>query len=147
MGRYRIRSADEDLPMSTAPLEQMVLEHAARKDPWDRRPSGRSVCDVAEATLRRFVKEGNACGRIEMPFTDAKEVLSRLGLIADNGTLTNAASVLFCPSRTGARLKMGILADRRRVEILDLQQGEEPVYDLIGRALSFISFPTFVGAS
>lgn len=32
-GRYRVRSADEDLPMGAAMLEQMMLERAARKSP------------------------------------------------------------------------------------------------------------------
>ena len=40
-GRYRIRSADEDLPMGIGLLEQMMLERAATRDPWDRRSSGR----------------------------------------------------------------------------------------------------------
>ena len=45
-GRYRIRSADEDLPMSAAMLEEMVLERASKSSPWDRRPSGKAVSDV-----------------------------------------------------------------------------------------------------
>lgn len=137
-GRYRVRSADEDLPMSTAMLEQMMLERAARRNPWDGRPSGRPLADVDEGTLRRFVGEGNACGRIELPYSETEDVLRRLNLIAGDGTLTNAASVLFCPSRVGVRLKTGVLADHRRVEILDLQQYDGPAYDLIGRAEFYV---------
>lgn len=32
-GRYRIRSADEDVPMSASALEDMMLERAAGRDP------------------------------------------------------------------------------------------------------------------
>ena len=32
-GRYRIRSADEDVPMSASALEDMILERAAGRDP------------------------------------------------------------------------------------------------------------------
>lgn len=32
-GRYRIRSADEDLPMSAAMLEEMMLERASKSSP------------------------------------------------------------------------------------------------------------------
>ena len=137
-GRYRVRSADEDLPMSASMLEAMMLERATKRNPWDGRSSGRPLTDVDEATLRRFVEEGNACGRIEAAYSDVGDVLGRLNLIAGDGTLTNAASVLFCPSRIGARLKVGILADHRRVEILDLRQYDSPAYDLIGRAEFYI---------
>ena len=133
-GRYRIRSADEDLPMNAETLERMMLECAERKGPWDGHLSGRPVADADEGALRRFVEEGNACGRIAAPYTGAADALAGLGLITDNGTLSNAAAALFCPSRTGAHLKAGILADRSRVEILDLQQWDGPVYDPISRA-------------
>lgn len=137
-GRYRIRSADEDLPMNAETLERMMLERAERKGPWDGHLSGRPVADADEGALRRFVEEGNACGRIAAPYTDAADALAGLGLIADNGTLSNAAAALFCPSKTGAHLKAGILADRSRVEILDLQQWDGPVYDLISRAEFYV---------
>ena len=137
-GRYRVRSADEDLPMGAAMLEQMMLERAARRNAWDRRPSCRPLADVDEDALRRFVEEGNACGRIEAPYSSAGEVLRRLDLVAADGTLTNAAAVLFCPSRAGARLKAGILADHSRVDILDLQQYDGPAYELIRRAEAYV---------
>lgn len=124
--------------MNAETLERMMLESAERKEPWGGRPSGRPVADADEGTLRRFVEEGNACGRIAAPYTDAGDALAGLGLIADNGTLSNAAAALFCPSKTGARLKAGILADRSRVEILDLQQWDGPVYDLISRAEFYV---------
>lgn len=108
--------------MNAETLERMMLEHAERKGPWDGRPSGRPVADADEGALSRFVEKGNACGRIAAPYTGAGDALAGLGLIADNGTLSNAAATPFCPSKTGARLKAGILADCSRVEILDLQQ-------------------------
>lgn len=96
-GRYRIRSADEDLPMSTALLEQLMLERASHRNPWDRRPSGKTVADVDEDLLRRYVRHGVECKRIPFEYTDAADVLSRLGLLCDDGTLTNAAAVCFTP--------------------------------------------------
>lgn len=138
-GRYRIHSADEDLPMSMGMPESMMLERASTRDPWGRRPSGRPVTDVSEEALKRFVKEGNACGRIEAPYyTSAREVLSRLSLIAGDGSLANAASVLFCSFRIGVRLKASILVDHSRVEIIDRQRYDGPIYDLIGRAEFYI---------
>lgn len=120
--------------MNAETLERMMLEHAERKGPWDGRPSDRPVADADEGALRQCVEEGNICGRIAAPCTGAGDSLAGLGLIADNGTLSNAAAALFCPPKTGARLKAGILAGRSRVEILDLQQWDGPAYGLISRA-------------
>lgn len=88
-GRYRIRSADEDLPVGAALLEQMMLERAAGRSPWDRRPSGRPIADVDEDTLRAYVERGVERGRIPFPYIDARDALSRLGLLCDDDILTN----------------------------------------------------------
>ena len=88
-GRYRIRSADEDLPVGAALLEQMMLERAAGRSPWDRRPSGRPIADVDEDTLRAYVERGVERGRIPFPYIDARDALSRLGLFCDDDILTN----------------------------------------------------------
>ena len=137
-GRYRIRRSDEDVIMSAAEVARMVRESYDRAVPWDGRPSGRPVSDVDEGALRRFVEEGNSSGRIEAPYTSAQEVLAGLGLLAEDGTLTNAAAALFCRSRVGVRLKAGVLADHSRVEIIDLRQEDDPVFDLIGRAEFYV---------
>ncbi len=129
-GRYRIRSADEDLPMSAAALEGMVLERAARRDPWDWRPSGRSLPEVDEETLRAYVERGVERRRIPFGYTDARDVLARLGLPCDDGCLTNAVAACFCPSKN-VMLRMGVHADSERVHILDNRQETGTLFQLV----------------
>ncbi len=135
-GRFRIRVADEDVMMSDDELRRQVLHAQARKVPWDQWESRRPVADVDEGELRSFVERGNACGRIPEPFTTVEDALARLGLLR-GGALTNAAEVLFCPSRTAA-LKMGILATHSRTEILDLVQEEGTLFGLVRAAERYI---------
>lgn len=136
-GTYRTRVADEDVAMTAAQLETMIARRIESKQtPWDERSSSRPVEDVDEITLRAFVKRGQQRGRIPFDFTDTKDVLNRLGLL-DGDALTNAADVLFCPSKE-IRLKMGILATHARTEILDLHQEEGTVLDLIDKAALYI---------
>lgn len=135
-GIYRTRVADEDVVMSDDELRQIVLYEQARKIPWDQWESDRPIEDVDEDELRAFVERGNACGRIDYPFTTVEDVLSRLKLMK-NGKLTNAAEVLFCPSRTTA-LKMGILATHARTEILDLHQESGTLFELVRKAEHYI---------
>lgn len=111
-GTYRIRTADEDVIMAAAQIESAMAKRIETKDPWDGRTSRRPISDVDEDALRAYVMRGNGKGRIPFEFTTTEDVLSRLDLLRD-GKLTNAADVLFCPSKT-IGLKMGILATHTR---------------------------------
>ena len=135
-GIYRTRVADEDVVMSDDELRQIVLYEQARKVPWDQWESDRPISDVDEDELRAFVERGNACGRIPEPFTTVEETLQSLSLLHD-GKLTNAADVLFCPSRTSG-LAMGILATHARTEILDLHQEAGTLFELVRKAEHYI---------
>ena len=136
-GRYRIRSADEDLPMSSAMLESMVLEHASIRDPWDRRSSGRPVTDVDDKELRAYVDRGFERRRIPFAYTDARDVLSRLGLLCDDGKLTNAAAVCFAPS-CDVMLRMGVLGNSERTQILDNRQESGTLFGMVRAAEAYI---------
>lgn len=92
---YRIRVADEDRFMEPDMLESMVLERAYRRKPWDRQSSPRPLSDVEEAELMRFVERGRRRGRIAFEHESVERTLASLGLLAANGSLTNAAEVLF----------------------------------------------------
>lgn len=126
---YRIRVADEDRPMEPDKLEAMMLERSYRKKPWDAQPSSRPLSDVDENVLRKFVDRGRERGRIKFEYTDAEDVLSRLGLYRD-GRMLNAADVLFCPSET-TQLKMGVFVDHKRIDVLDMQHESGTVFDLV----------------
>ena len=134
-GRYRIRSADEDVPLSA--LEDMILERAAGRDPWDGRSSGKPVSAVDEEVLRRYVARGVQAKRIPFQYTDARDVLSRLGLLCEDETLTNAAMVCFT-DRSQVGLRMGVLADSDRVNILDNQQVSGPLFSLVDAGETYI---------
>lgn len=135
-GRYRIRVADEDKLMSPEELRSHFRDSDNERNPWDGRVSTKTVADIDEGTLRKFVERGRAKGRIPFEYTNAKEVLEGLGLL-DGERLLNAAEVLFCPSRY-IGLKMGILASHARTDILDLKQEEGIFFDLVDKAEWFI---------
>ena len=136
-GRYRIRSADEDSPMSSAELRQMMIDSAAAEYPWDSWSSGKTIKDVDEETLRKYVQRGVKVRRIPFEYTDAQDVLTRLGLLCEDGTLTNAAMVCFT-DRPEIGLRMGVLADSRRVNILDNQQVDGSLFSMVDRGEYYI---------
>ena len=136
-GRYRIRSADEDSPMSSAELRQMMIDSAAAEYPWDSWSSGKTIKDVDEETLRKYVQRGVKVRRIPFEYTDAQDVLTRLGLLCEDGTLTNAAMVCFT-NRPEIGLRMGVLADSHRVNILDNQQVDGSLFSMVDRGEYYI---------
>lgn len=136
-GRFRIRVADEDKLMTPSEVRTMVLNAAEGLSSWDSRPSGRTINDIDKETLEEYIGKGNACGRIEALYEDEESTLTRLGLIATNGQLTNAAAILFCKSQT-TMPKMGVLASRDRVDILDVQQAEGTLFELAHQAEFYI---------
>lgn len=137
-GRYRIRRADEDVIMTAAEVSRFAAQSYNRTNPWDGRPSGRPVSDVVSGIVESFVRKGAERGRITEPYTNDADVLERLGLVAADDTLTNAAVELFCRSTPYARIKMGVLAGNDKVDIVDLRQEEGPILDLVRQAELFV---------
>lgn len=135
-GAYRIRSADEDVVMTSSQIEAMIAQKIEARHPWDSRASQRSLADIDEKILREYVERGRSKGRIPFDFTDVEDVLSRLDLLSD-GSPTNAADVLFCKSGD-IRLKMGILETHARTRILDLHQEGGTVFELVDKGVAYV---------
>ena len=138
-GRYYMRVGTSNNVLSALELKALITGGAFRTHPWDALPSGRSIADIDEKALKDFVARGNRCERIPDEYTNAEEVLSKLGLIASDGTLTNAAATLFCRSEHGLpRMIMGVLAGNNKVDILDLRQEDGPLLELLKKAESYV---------
>lgn len=89
--------------------------------------------------MREFVEMGKAAGRIGDGPTDAAGVLKRLGMVAPDGTLTNAGAVMFCHAPIQyPRMKLGLLAGNDKLDIFDLQQEGLPLIKLLKKAEYFV---------
>ena len=66
-------------------------------------------------------------------------MLKRLGMLASDGTLTNAGVVMFCHSPIQyPRMKLGLLAGNDKLDIFDLQQEGLPLIQLLKKAEFFV---------
>lgn len=138
-GRYRIRTADSDDLMSPEEVRRFASAAYDHADPWDGRPSGESPDSVSPSVVERFVAAGVKRDRIPEPYSTDGTALASLGLIARDGSLTNAGATLFCRGGRPFRLTMGVVAGNDRAgTILDLVQEDGPVFDLIDRAEHFV---------
>lgn len=138
-GRFFIRVGTSNNLLSPSDLEGLVLKRANRKRAWDFRSSGTPISNISEEALKTFVIKGNEASRIRDKFTTATDVLTKLSMIAEDGTLTNAAVELFCQgSDAYPRMKLGLLAGNDKVNILDLRQESGPLIELLDRAEYFV---------
>lgn len=138
-GRYFTRVGTSNKQMAASELATMIVERDRARNPWDSLPSGRTIDDVDETAVREFVEMGKATGRIGDGPADAASVLKRLGMIAANGTLTNAGAVMFCRSPLQyPRMKLGLLAGNDKLDIFDLQQEGLPLIQLLKKAEFFV---------
>ena len=117
----------------------IVIRRERSRSPWDSLPSGRPVSDADEQAVREFVELGLQAGRVSGGFTGVADALSRLDMVAPDGTLTNAAAVAFCEA-PGAypRMKLGLFAGNDKLDILDLRQEFLPLIPLLRRAELFV---------
>ena len=92
---------------------QNVRLRQGRKTPWDEWPSERPIDDIDEKGSETTSHAGTHADASPFEFEGIKATLDRLEL-PTGGKLTNAAAVLFCPSRGISASKEGILANRAR---------------------------------
>ena len=138
-GRYFTRVGTSNKQMAASELATMIIERDRARNPWDSLPSGRPIEDVDEAAVREFVEMGKAASRIGDGPADAAGVLKRLGMLAPDGTLTNAGAVMFCHSPIQyPRMKLGLLAGNDKLDIFDLQQEGLPLIQLLKKAEFFV---------
>ena len=136
-GVYYMRVHDEGVQMTRDMLADMLRRKDAEVHPWDSEPSRRSLADVDEDELRRYVRHGNEKGRISFEYDSAKAVLERLGLFKD-GHLLNAGEVCFCPSEL-PMLQMAVFATERKITFLDNQRVEGTLFQMVRRAEMYVA--------
>lgn len=95
-GRPYKRSGPRTVVMPQAEYQRLLLERIHASARWENQPGPLSLDHVDAEELVRTVDAGVARGRLSDPGTrEPDELLRRLGLIADDGRLLNAAAVLF----------------------------------------------------
>ncbi len=138
-GRYFIRVGTSNKAMTASELSAMIIKRDRARNPWDSQPSGRPVSDVDEKALRDLVRLGNEAGRIPTGFTNARNELDRLRLVAADGTLTNAADVLLCKGDDlYPRMKLGLFSTNTKAQIADMRREQGPMLELLDLAERYV---------
>lgn len=95
-GKYYFRSGSTLQELNGAALQNFVLRKMGRS--WDEVTNDRATLnDIDREAVDYFIRKGIEAGRVpdDLHKASTEEVLTSLGLINDNGGLTNAAVLLF----------------------------------------------------
>lgn len=88
----RIRVADEDLVMSREEITNLLLQSGREGNRWENLISNKTVDDVDEEVLKKYIAQAHDVGRIAISYTDKKTVLNQLEL-TEGDKLLNAGKL------------------------------------------------------
>lgn len=138
-GRYFIRIGSSNSVMRAAELSIMIIERDRTRNPWDSLPSKRHVHDSDERAVRDFFERGSKAERIAGDFTNTTDLLGKMGMLAKEDVLTNAADILFCNAPLGdTRISLARLAGNDKIDILDLRHEGGPLLRMLDEAASYV---------
>jgi ATP-dependent DNA helicase RecG len=135
-GRAYIRVADEDKQMSPEQLEAFIARKLERASSWDSSPSRASLDDLDAAELEKYIDKAIAAGRIDYPYTNTEDILSRLKLM-ENGVINKTAEVMFGKD-PDTEIQMAIFATEEKLTFNDIYRKNGRIIDLVDIAERYI---------
>jgi len=135
-GKAYLRVADEDRVMSPQELEAYILKKHSNTDKWDSEPSGKTIDDVSDDALARYVNKANNAGRVSYTYTNKHDILKRLDLLY-NKNINNTAKIMFSQN-VDLEIQMAVFATDVRLTFLDIQRESGRLNDLIELAENYI---------
>lgn len=132
----RIRVADEDLVMSREEITNLLLQSGREGNRWENLVSNKTIDDVDEELLKKYMVHAHDAGRIAISYTDKNTVLNQLEL-TEGDKLLNAGKVLFSDDLL-QDVQMAIFATNERLTFNDIQRYHGPVLKLVDIAENYI---------
>lgn len=136
-GKFYIRLHDEDKQMSINELLKEINYKDISNSSWERLRSNCAIKDVDEQLLKEYINKANKTGRIKEKYTNAQEVLSKLGLLNGN-YLNNAGNVLFSKKKP-LTLKLAVFASDEKLTFIDINRCSGNIFELIDKGQTYIS--------
>lgn len=134
-GKAKIRTADEDLTMSSNELVKYI-KNKSNNGEWEKQISKFDISNVNSNEIKQYIAKAKKVKRLNFDYIDDKKSLNKLGLIEDN-KLLNAGMVLFSES-IYSDLQMAVFATDQRLTFLDIDRKRGTIFDLVNTAEDYI---------
>lgn len=103
---------------------------------WENLVSNKTIEDIDEEVLKKYIAQAHDVGRIAISYTDKKTVLNQLELTEED-KLLNAGKALFSDDIL-QDVQMAIFATNERLTFNDIQRYHGPVLKLVDIAENYI---------
>ena len=135
-GRAYIRVADEDRVMVSTELEAFFLRKSAGRDKWDSELSEKTIEQVSDEVLKKYIEQANKAERIDFAFDNSRDTLVRLGMTRGEA-INNAACAVFIGMPL-LEVQMAVFATKQKLTFLDIRRGSGNIRQLIEIAVKYI---------
>ena len=135
VGRYYLRTADEDREVTPEELKNFFVSNEYREK-WEKAPSSASMKQVDKNAVNSFWQKAISVGRIPEGRYSCPVILKRYGLV-NGDKLNNAGEYLF-GSTHPVTMKAAIFATDEKLTFLDMKLFEDNIYNLLKTAEDYI---------
>ncbi len=135
-GKYYVRVIDESRELSPLELVNFILNANYKK--WEQMVSDCTIDDVDINALKAFYKKATEIKRLPKFEFDEKLLLSKLGLLYDDGFHLNNAGKMLFSSKKPIILKMAVFATNEKKTFIDMSQIEGNIFELIEEAEQYV---------
>lgn len=136
-GRYYIRINDADIIMSSSQLQHFFAQKEDNYTKWEELETPYGIDDVDEELLIDCIRTANDKGRIDYVYKNAKDALTKLGLLTDNGNLNNAGLYLFGNNKP-LTIKEANFPTDSRSDFGEIKEFKGNIIECIKEVLSYI---------
>lgn len=135
-GKFYIRSFDEDKQMDINELLKELNHIDKTNSTWEKLDSDETIDDVDEDLLKNYIQKANECGRIKESYTNAKEVMKKLGLY--NGkNINNAGKILFSKNKPLV-LQLAVFTSDEMLSYIDVNRVNGNLFELSKKGEEYI---------
>ncbi len=136
-GRYYIRINESDNSMNADRLQKFFEEKEDNYSRWEKKETAFGPDDVDEDLLLECIRAANEVGRLDYVYTNAKEALTKFGLLTDDGRLNNAGLYLFGTSKP-VIIKEACFPTDSRSEFGEIKEFRGNIFECINEAIKYI---------
>ncbi len=136
-GRYYIRLNDSDILMQPNELEHFFERKEDNYSPWEKTETEFGIDDINEELLIDCIRTANDKGRLNYIYRNAKEALTKLGLLTANEKLNNAGLYLFGNNKP-LTIKEASFPTDSRTEFGEIKEFRGNIIECIRETISYI---------
>lgn len=135
--KYYLRFSDSSMSMRPNELTNFLINSTNNYSKWEETDSNESIDSIDNDVIKNYIKRANDAKRINYKYTNKKDILSKMGLLVNNGNLNNAGKYLFS-NKTPIILKLAVFAGESKSTFILFNIFNGNIYECIEEAMHYV---------